>query len=50
MWACHEVRVMRLIESGALPGAADLRLPGTSKTMVRVTRAALLAFLEKRAV
>ena len=50
MWRCHEVHVMRLIESGAIAIAADLRLKGTSKAMVRIPRAALLDFLDKRAV
>jgi len=49
MWSCHGVHVMRLIESGAIAAAVDLRLPGTSKAMIRIHRAALIAFLEKRA-
>ena len=49
MWSCHGTHVTRLIECGALAAAVDLRLPGTSKAMVRIPRAALVEFLEKRA-
>ena len=49
MWSCHGTHVMRLIECGALAAAVDLRLPGTSKAMVRIPRATLIEFLEKRA-
>ena len=37
-----------MVECGQL-FAVDLRSPGTSKAMLRVPRAALVAFLEKRA-
>ena len=49
IWSCHGTHVMRLIECGALAAAVDLRLPGTSKAMVRIPRATLIEFLEKRA-
>ena len=49
MWSCHGIHVTRLIESGALAAAVDLRLPGTSKAMLRIPRASLIGFMEKRA-
>ena len=48
LWRCHPTHVQRLIDSGELPVAVDLRSPGTSKSMQRVTRASVVAFLNSR--
>jgi len=48
MWRCHETHITRLIESGALVVAVDLRSPGASKAMQRVTRASVAHFLNSR--
>ncbi len=48
LWGCHATHVQRLIDSGDLPVAVDLRLPGTSKAMQRVTRSSVLKFLNSR--
>lgn len=48
LWRCHATHVQRLIDSGELPVAVDLRSPGTSKAMQRVTRASVVSFLNRR--
>ena len=48
IFAASQVYWTGQIECGQL-FAVDLRSPGTTKSMLRVPRAALVAFLEKRA-
>lgn len=48
LWRCHPTHIQRLIDSGELPVAVDLRSPGTSKAMQRVTRASVVKFLNSR--
>jgi hypothetical protein len=48
LWRCHPTHVQRLIDSGELPVAVDLRSPGTSKAMQRVTRDSVVKFLNRR--
>jgi len=48
LWRCHPTHVQGLIDSGALAVAVDLRSPGTSKAMQRVTRQSVVAFLNSR--
>lgn len=48
LFCCSKVHWQNLVESGQLR-AADLRMPGTTKSMLRIPRKVLVAFLEKRA-
>jgi hypothetical protein len=44
---CNHQRITELIEEGALD-AFDLRVPGASRAWIRIPRASVIAFLEKR--
>jgi hypothetical protein len=48
-WHCHREHIIRLVESGAIR-AFDLRGAGSSRSTLRIPRAALVEFLEKRQV
>lgn len=48
LWRCHPTHIQRLIDSGELPISVDLRGPGASKSMQRVPRASVVAFLNRR--
>ena len=48
MWRCSEPHIHRLIDNGALQVAVDLRSPGASKAMQRITRTSVVAFLNSR--
>jgi len=48
LWRCHPTHVQRLIDSGELAVAVDLRSTGASKAMQRVTRDSVVRFLRAR--
>lgn len=48
LWGCSNEHVIGLIESGEIAIAADLRGTGSTKTMWRVTRRAVVDFLNRR--
>lgn len=47
-WHCHVSHVINLIQSGELPVGVDLRNKASSKTMIRVPRASVALFLNRR--
>jgi len=48
-WHCDRGHIIHLVESGAIR-AFDLRGEGSSRSTLRIPRAALVEFLEKRQV
>lgn len=49
-WHCTTQHIFNLIEEGQLPGAVDLRGKAATKTMIRVPRASVVEFLNRRKV
>jgi hypothetical protein len=47
---CHRQHLVNLCESGAIKVAIDIRGKGSSRSTIRVPRAAVLEFLESRQV
>lgn len=47
-WNCSREHVANLVESGELPVGLDLRTKGSSKSMIRVPRRAVVEFLNRR--
>jgi hypothetical protein len=48
LWSCSEDSVQRLIDTGDLPVAVDLAPSSSVKAMQRVTRASVVALLNRR--
>jgi hypothetical protein len=50
IWKAHRQHVINLIESGELKVPVDLRNKASSRSMIRVPRASVVEFLNRRKV
>lgn len=50
LWHCSVQHVLNLVDSGELPVPVDLRGKAATKTMIRVPRASVVEFLNRRKV
>ena len=50
LWRCHRQHIINLIDSGELKVPVDLRGKASSKSMIRIPRASVVEFLNRRKV